>query len=480
MGTPVNIPIANGYYISESLPISSQECTNWYPNIVQTQGLNQETLLGTPGLNQLTTTGAVQEINRGAHVKNGIPYFVNGTTLYRLDRTINPDLSESFSTVALGTIPGTGGVSMADNGTQLMILVPGGDGFIYNEDAGTPFQQITAPGFTANGNPQYVVFIDSYFAVTTDTKKFIISSSNDGLSWNALDFGTAEADPDTIVAPFVFSNQLFILGSETIEVFQNLGGAFFPFQRVNGFVVPKGLFAPLSVIGASNSFMFIGGGTDESPAVWQLVGSNAVKVSNTAIDFALSQASDSDIDSAFSWSYSQKGAYFIAFTVGDRTFVFDTVTSRWHERKSRLNNIDTRFRVNSLVSAYGRVLVGDLVDGRIGEMDSDIYMEYGEVIRRVVTSPNFFGGGRVAKVEVICESGVGNSDRANPVISMDVSDDGGRTFEYEKIRAIGKIGEYGRRAIFRKLGRFPMNRMVRFKFSDPVKPVIIKVEASIA
>ena len=190
------LPMTNGFYVSRSLPTSAQECVNMYVHVNQRGGLSERSLWGTPGINQLTTTGVAQQINRGAHEKNGIPYFVNGNTLYSLDRTVDSNNNEIFSTTALGTIEGSGFVSMADNGSQLCILVPGGKGYIYNEDAGTPFQEITDPDFTANGNPQYVVFIDSYFLFTTDSKKFIISNANDGLSYTATDFGTAETDPD--------------------------------------------------------------------------------------------------------------------------------------------------------------------------------------------------------------------------------------------------------------------------------------------
>ena len=80
------LPLANGFYVSDSLPISAQECTNFYPNIVQAPALNQETLLGTPGLEQVATTATETDarINRGAHTMNGVPYFVNGGYLYKL------------------------------------------------------------------------------------------------------------------------------------------------------------------------------------------------------------------------------------------------------------------------------------------------------------------------------------------------------------------------------------------------------------
>lgn len=476
------LPIANGFYESDSLPISHQSCVNWYPNIVQAPALSQETLFGTPGAVSLATTGTAQQVNRGAHVKAGIPYYVNGDGLYIFSRTVNPDSSESFSVTLLGDVEGSGRVSMADNGTQLMVLSPGGKGYIYNESAGTPFQEITDPDFTANGNPQYVVFVDGYFVCTTETKKFIISALNDGLSWDALDFGSAESDPDVTVAPIVYKNQLFITGSETTEAFQNIpNGSGFPFVRSNIFL-DKGCYAPSSLIKTSSAFYMIGGGENESPAIWGYSGGGFSKISTTAIDAELSKATDEEISGAFSFKYAQKGAYFVGFTFADRTFVYDEVSGRWHERKSSISDIDTRWRVNSLVTAYGRILVGDNIDGRIGWLDEDTYTEYGNEIRRIVTTQPFTNIGdsiRVPMIELTVESGVGNDDRVDPKVSMDLSRDG-KTWTYERSRSMGKIGEYNRRAVWLRNGRFPRFCVMRFKMSDPVKPVIIKLEARFA
>lgn len=478
----IQIPIANGFYESESLPISAQECVNWYPNIVQSAGLSQETLFGTPGATEIASTGLLEQSNRGAHVKAGIPYFVNGDALYSLDRAIDAEGTETFSVSSLGNIEGDGFVSIADNGTQLMILVPGGKGYIYDESAGTPFQEITDPDFSASGEPQYVAFVDGYFAITTDSKKWAISALNDGLSWSALDFGSAESDPDTIVAPVVYRNQIFITGSETTEAFQNQpNGSGFPFIRSNIFL-KKGCFAPLSLISANSALMMIGGGVNESPAIWQYAGGGFQKVSTTAIDNVLAEFSDSEIGDAFSFSYAQKGAYFICFTVGDRTFVYDIVSSRWHERKSVISGLDDRWRINSLVTAYGRVLVGDSQDGRIGELDPGVYTEYEDnILRSFATQPlaNQGRAVRVPMIELTTESGVGNSDREDPQISMDISDDG-KSWTYERSRSLGKVGEYNRRAIWYRNGRAPRFRVFRFRMSDPVKPVIIKMEAKIA
>jgi len=485
MGQPINLPIANGSYESESTFIADLVSINLYPNLPQNQGFSQETSLGTPGIKQLDTTGIIKQINRGSHVKNGIAYAVNGDTLYREDRAIDGFGVETFSNTALGTITGEGRVSMADNGIQLLILVPGGDGFVFNEDAGTPFEQITDLDFPANGNPQSVVFISGFFIFNTDEKKLIASAINNGLSYNALDFASAESDPDAIEGIIVSKNILYVPGGETTEAFQPDPNAStgFPLTRIEGYVFDKGLFAPFSLVKTSGSFMMIGGGTNESPAIWQFTGNGFSKVSTTAIDNILQRLTDTEISESFAMNYAQKGAYFTLFTFGDNTFGYDAITQRWHERRSFIDEEKKRYRVNSMITAYGRILVFDSIDGRMGELDVDTLTEYDEEIRRTLSTANFGNSGesmRVSSLELTMQSGVGNTARPDPKVSMDFSVDGGNSFSLEREASIGKIGEYTRRQIWRKLGRMPRSVMFRFHISDPVKVVIISAVANIA
>jgi hypothetical protein len=472
------LPISNGFYVSPSLPISAQECTNFYPNINEVAALNQETLFGTAGLEQVASTGTVQNQNRGSHEMNGVPYFVNGTSFYSLVETIVSGVTV-YTLTNYGTVAGTARVSMADNGTQLMILVPSGAGYIFTHTANT-FVTITDVDFVANGLPQFVVFIDSYFVVTTNTKKFICSAPNNGTSWNALDYGTAESDPDDTVAPVVFKNQLFISGSETIEAFQNIGGTDFPFQRT-GLFLQKGVYAPYSLINVQDSFMFIGGGSNESPAVWALSGNSTAKVSTIPIDSILQGLSSDQLAAVFSWTYAQNGAYFVGFTLPTTTFVYDLTSKRWHERKSVVSGQLGAFRVASMVQAYNHVLCGDSIDGRIGLLDPSYYSEYGEdIIRTVSTQPfqNTMNSFFVPSIELTVESGVGNTTVVDPQISMERSRDG-KTWSDPRSRSIGKVGEYDRRAVWRRNGYVNRFEIFRFTLTDQVKPVIIQLTADI-
>jgi hypothetical protein len=480
------IPIANGFYLSDSLPISAQECVNWRPNVPQVPGaLSQANLFGCEGLSQISTTGALNNVNRGGHVKAGKPYFLNGSMLYRVDRSIDDFGTETFTNVTLGTIPGTGRASFADNGTQLMI-VTGGRGWIIDESSGSPFLEITDVDFTTtNGTPEIVVFIDSFFVVTTDSKKFKKSAANDGLTWNALDFGTAESDPDIIKSAHVHNNKLYIAGSQTIEEFRNLGLGGFPFQRT-GLFFNKGVFAPFSFIETENSFMFIGGGENESPAIWALSGNSLQKVSTTAIDAALQDFTDTEIQQAFAYAFAQNGAYMVGFSLPKRTFEFNTITGRWNERKSQIINSKgltetIRWRVNSVVSAYNRILCGDSQDGRIGSIEVDTFTEYdSEIIRSFATQPLADQGNAFAVTQLECTvaSGSGNSSVRDPQIRMSTSKDG-HGFNDELSRSLGKVGEYGKRQIWYRLGRMPRFTVFRFTMSDAVDPTVIKAEVNL-
>ena len=471
------LPIGNGFYKSDSLPISAQECVNLYPSSPDRPGLTERQYFGTPGTVQVATNGPLgSDATRGAHRMNDKAYFVSGSDLCRLNSDETLDV--------LGTISGTGRVSMADNGTQLFILVPGGNGYIFTEPS--TLTQITDPDFTANGNPQYVVFVDGYFVCTTDAKKFIVSALNDGLAWDALDFGSAESNPDGTVAPFVYKNQLFIGGERTIEAFSNIGGAGFPFQRT-GLFLDEGVIAPFSLVGAADTFMFVGAGDNEGPAIWALAGNTTERVSTQAIDAILERLNNTQLESIFAWSYSQAGHYFVGFTLPEQCFVFDTTTGEWHERKSLVEPPTgpdelKRYRVNALVQAYGNLYVGDSEDGRIGRLDLDVYTEYTKTISRsFATQPFLFNMKPFAVpwIELVMESGVGNVDSPNPMVRMDRSRDGGKTWDPERMRPIGQQGMYDRRQVWRRLGRVERFDVYRFKCSEQVRVVFIGLWADV-
>lgn len=472
----MELSFTNGFNQSESLPVMNRKCTGWYPKFFREDGeIIRRSLMGTPGLNQLATSGsAALQANRGSQVMSGITYFVNGTTLNRL----NAD----FTISSLGTIAGSGKVSMPHNGIQLMILVPGGKGYIFNKDTAV-FAEITDTDFTANGAPQVAIFIDGYFAASTDSKKWIISALNDGTAWNPLDVGTAESDPDIIVAPFNFNNQAVIFGGETIEYFENIGGGDFPFQR-NGVFIQKGLFARFSVVESSQRIMFIGGGENEAPAVWAIQANQPVKISNSGVDLLLAALTQAQLDQVVSYSYSEDDSTFVAWELPNETAVYGVDTGKWHIRQSQVPDvagatITVGWRATGLVTAYDKLICFDTQDGRVGDISRDFFAEYGTDIQRVFDVDLLKAGGAtfgVPRVEVTTQSGAGDATVTDPKIRMRKSVDG-KVFKNERVRSIGAIGKAQQRQVWRRNGRFKRFGILRFFMSDAVRPVIANVEA---
>jgi hypothetical protein len=412
---------------------------------------------------------------RGSHTLNDIPYFVLDDKLVRIE-------ADGTSTALAGTITGSGPVSMAENGTQLCILDPGGDGFIYTTAGG--LVEITDSDFRANGNPTAVTYIDGYFLFTTDTKKIIVCSLNDGTAYSALDFGTAESDPDELVAPVVLFNQLFVGGTTTFEAYSNIGGSGFPFQRSNLFF-QQGISARFSLQSTPDTFTWIGRSKKQRPSVWVVEGNQTRRISTRPIDLLLGDLTTAELSAITSWSYGEDGHYFVGWNLPDTTIVYDFATQRWHERQSRINTGPNEYTITAsrqrdLILGYGRIYCGDSEDNRVGRLSSEVYDEYGQEMQRQFTTQPFQNNLSpffVPYLELHLESGVGGTTQ--PRVTMEQSKDGGHNYISPRRRTFGKQGEYTRRAIWRRLGRTKMTSSYRFTISDPVKVVGIQLVADI-
>jgi hypothetical protein len=497
----IDMSISAGFYVSDSAPIASMRCVNFYPNVPQAQTITQDNLFGTPGIVEVSPK-IPNVFCRGAQTLDGVPYFVIGDTLYRLNRSF-VDGSEVLSLQALGGIEGVNFVYMASNGTQLCITaVPDvatpGKSYIFTESPDT-LAEITDINF--DGPAIGMAYANGYFVfVAQSGKKFFNSPLNDGLgSYDALDFSTAEADPDAIVGLIPYKGQLYVLGTVTIQPFRDIGRTPSPYSPITSAVIDVGVSAPHSVQLYAGSFAFVGAGKNETPSVWAISGLNKRKISTTAIDNVLSDLTQEQIANIHGDVYSEDGAFFYLITLPETTFVFDVSNNRWHERTSIKKTLETKYRATSMVQAYGRIFVGDIQDGRVGYLSRSVFTEYSRMVRRFVTSRPFDNNGdpiQLSSIEAVIESGVGlpndisvevgedsignpifGTGGLDPVISMSRSSDGGKTFFGLSSRSMGKIGARNQRAIWNRLGRYPDSIVIKLEISSPTKATIIKVRA---
>lgn len=468
----IEIPFADGFYVSQSSPLLNKRVVNAYPVIPQADALSKRALLRTPGIKEFADFGSGS--SRGAlKFSDGTPYRVVGNTLL--------SMNSAGVITNHGTITGTSDVSIDSNGINIAIQDPDGDSYFFTPSTNT-LELNNDAVFLSFGQARTVSFKDGFYVYNTDSIFFSSSlkTDNDGKNFNALDFTDAEISPDKIIAMHNNHNQLYALGETTIEVYQTIVTAGFPFQRIPGALIQKGCAAIFSIVDFDNSFLFIGGDVGEQPAIWKAAGSNAQKISTSSIDQLMQKSTPVQIANARAFTYAQNGNYFAVFTVGIHTFVYDATTSaqsgkhEWHERQTGITdgNGFQVWRAIHGIKAFGKLLVGDDRTGKTGELDFETKTEYGDKVERFWTTKPFSADGEVIfshEIELSMQTGVGDSTTADPQIRMDYSDDEGRTFVSEISRSMGKVGEFKTRVRWTRLGSIPDNRILRFKMTDPVE-----------
>ena len=360
----------------------------------------------------------------------------------------------------LGRISLSGTVSAADNGNQL-VLVDGVSGFYYDliEDKTS---QITADGFYSANT---VTYQDGYFIFDRKgTGQFFISDLLN-ITFDPLDFATAEGQPDNLVAVLSDHREVFMFGTETTEVWYNSGAADFPFERNQGAFIEKGCAAPYAISKQNNTVYFVG----SDLMVYQMAGYTPVRISTHAVEETLKET---DLSDAFSYTYQYSGHLFYVLTVPRKniTWCYDISTGSWHIRKSYQFG---RHQSNCSIFFANKTLVGDFQNGRIYQLANNYYTDDGEPIVREIVLPTVNNGREfltVDSLEFDMGSGVGlNSGYGiDPQLKVYFSKDNGNTYSQNyKVGRIGKMGQYLARA---KVNRFGNARQFTFKveISDPI------------
>lgn len=450
---------------------SSQRLVNLYPEVLEAgpRKGNVARFVGTPGLRKQVTLG-VGPI-RGLHrATTGQLFAVSGSALYELTSQFEATLRSG----ALGS--STGRVTMADDGTRLMI----GDG------TATAFQANLAAGSAVSAVADadcpggFLAWQDGYFIHTVpNTGRFAISGLND-VTYDPVDTATAEGRPDLLVMLLSVGGRLWLFGEQSTEVWFNSGDADFPFARdQSAGVIETGVVAAATCVRAGGSVAWVGSDERGRGTVWHAQGFQPTRISTHAIEHALSNSSRLAEASAF--AYQQEGHEFYQLTVPGNdddaggTWVYDFSTGQWHERMY-LNEEDGEepHRAGCAAVAFGQVVVGDREDGRVYTYELDYYLDDEDPIRRVRQTPHISQGEkriRFNSFELQAETGVGLSEDmdAPPVVTLSWSDDGGHTWsnELDREASTGEVGEYSLRVKWRRLG-VGRDRVFRVATSEPV------------
>lgn len=443
------IPFAIATEASRSLPLNAQRLVNFFHEKQPQSSKSQVPLFGVPGLVQFTTVGSGPI--RGLWQAQSILYAVSGSEFYSIDLAGN-------ATKIGGGLGGTAPYSMSDNGVQVVMTNAVGGGFCYTIATNT-FQQIKDDAFYPANTVQ---FFDGYFVFDrAGTNEFFLSALYDGLTYNGLDFASAEASPGKVLATVQNLQLQFIFCTSHVELWYDAGTADFPFARYPGGVINRGIAGSYCVVKEDDAIFFLGA----DKIFYRLQGNTPIRVSTHSMETVI--ASSGNLTDSYCFSYTIEGHKLVHLTIPDikRTLIYDISTQEWHERESwdEKKRSLGRWRGNCTVGnngqSYGGVTYcGDAFSNKLGRIDWSVNTEYGNTIRALAYSvPIHYDRKRIffSKFELDVESGTGDStgDGVNPEISMRVSKNGARTFGIiNPKRSIGRQGQYLARQRWLRMG----------------------------
>jgi hypothetical protein len=347
------------------------------------------------------------------------------------------------------------------------MFADGADGYILTVATDT-LTKITDTDFPGASS---VTFINGRFVVTEpNTGKFYCSAIYDGTSWDALEFATAESDPDNLVRVFAEGGQLVIFGEKTTEFWGDSGAVDFPFARIGGGAIEWGLAARWSLAKFMDSLIFLRKNRLGQAQVCIMSGASAVPVSNPQLEYHITTYGD--VSNATGYAYMMNGHpfYQINFPTVGKSWLFDGQSKSW----SRLESSGGRDRGEICAQLLGGIYCTDYENGRLYRVESGQFTDDGKPIVREFTSRHQTRGDYLMFNEVWLEmesgQGVQIGQGTDPQIMMQISRDGGQTWGNELWRSFGKVGQYKSRAVWRRLGR-ARDWVFRFRVTDPVKTV---------
>lgn len=442
-------------YRLRSRPASPARLVNCFAEPLPQNAKAPYILVRAPGIATWTTvgTGPIHAM----HVALGYLWVVSGSKFYRVDANM------------AATLIGDVGVASRidiDSDSTTIVVVNEPHAYYYDTTTST-FGQVTDVDFTTRGAGD-VEFLDNFMLFREPSSgRFFCADVGNATSFDGLNFATAEGSPDNLVGLRVDHREAILFGTASSEVWELVGSAGFPFARASNGFIEIGCANGETIAKLDNSVFWLA----PDYTVRRLEGLTPVRVSHAGIEQALGSVT---ISSGRAFAYSQEGHLFYVLQFTEGTFVYDATTKEWHERQTYgydywLPWCHAQFA--------GLELVGDVSTNRIGSLSPTTYTDWGTTQRMEWTYQPVYGQGRSAfhdRLEIIAEAGVGltTGQGSDPQMMMDISDDGGRTWEALPTMSMGRIGEYQTPIAWGQLGS-SYDRVYRGAISDPVKAVII-------
>jgi hypothetical protein len=424
-----------------------QRAVNLYLSQVAALGEDKQLIMeSAPGLVEHLDLGATIH---GSYNADGRWFVVAGNGLYEVT---------SGSSVFRGTVVASDAVSMK-HGRDQLVVVNGPQGWVFNLTT-QAYAQITAEGWRGS---TWVEEIDGYFIfVPPSSDQFYISAIDDAAALDALDFSSADAQPDNIVTHRVRKRELHLFGSRSTEIWINSGDPDFPLTRYNSTPIDVGIVGRRAAAVTTDSLVWVGQTERGRGYVYEMQGHQPVRISTEAVEEALDAG---DMDNASMWSYHTKGHEFVAVNAPgmSATWVFDLATREWHERAELVDGAWSALRADHVTYFDGAHYCA--IGTKLYRLDRSVYELADGPLVRERTWPHLveqaFEPISYRGLELACSTGNGGN------VTLEISNDGGSVYGPPLLRSLGATGQRMQRVRWMGLGS-SRDRVFRLRVSDAV------------
>jgi hypothetical protein len=448
----MQIPILNGIYADNGPDLRTSYPVNLVP-VPKQSGISAGFLRPGDGI---VGNGTGPGIDRGGINWNGVCYRVMGTKLVTVASngavTVLGDVGGPINTLV--TMDYSFDVLAIASGGRLYYWIPvNTPGTVGWNPTAPILRQVTDPDL---GVVLDVVWVDGYF-MTTDGANLVTTELSDPTQVNPLKYGSSEVDPDPVVALLKLRNEVYALNRNTIEVFDNVGGEFFPFQRIDGAQIQKGVIGTFGCCVFVESVAFLGSGRNEAPGIYLGTNATAQKISTREIDQILLGYTEAQLAGVKLEARNDKAHQHLYVHTPDRTLVFDAAAP----------------------GELSQPVWFTLTTSQVGYLVDNISSHWGQIVRwefGTLIVYNESNGAIFNELELVSLTG-SVALGVDPMISTSYSVDGQAWSQDRSIRA-GTTGSRKRLAWFQQ-GHMRNWRIQRFRGDSQAHLSFIRLEAQI-
>jgi hypothetical protein len=463
----MQIPIVNGIYTDNTPELRTSYPVNLVP-VPKQSGISNGFLRPGDGI---VANGTGPGIDRGGINWQGNLYRVMGSKLV--------EISSAGAVTVLGDVGNLSDQLVTFDYSFDLLAIASDENLFYW--SGTTLTQVTDPDL---GIVLDVVWVDGYF-MTTDGEFLVVTELSNPLSVNPLKYGSSEVDPDPVVALLKLRNEVYALNRNTVEVFDNTGGELFPFARIDGAQLQKGVVGTQACCVFIERIAFLGSGRNEAPGIYVGAAATSQKVSTQEIDNILLQYTEAQLALVKLEARNDKNHEHLYVHLPDQTLVYDAAASEalqtpvWFTLVSTLSGL-AQYRARNMVYVYDKWMVGDPQTSNIGYLVQDIGHHWGQQVRwefGTLIVYNESNGAIFNELELVSLTGsiaIGK----NPQISTSYSLDG-KTYSQEKFISVGTIGNTKKRLAWFQQGHMRNWRIQRFRGDSDAHVSYVRLEAQI-